>query len=237
VTAASTARSFRSKLAALAAAGLSLALLAGCAAGPALDPQVSPTTSLTREETSAPSSEPTNTPTTEAVVETETAEPLVLPTCEEMNPMLTSMHDGARQNTNMEAVITEVNLDHFHEIAGPTAATAMAAATQVRGCWYPIYPDGHQPSEWIAELSKADQQPLIDALSSDPSITDVSSAGATAFTYDVNREETHDTIMVTYIFIGSAWIIDYNGVEHATVTPDVINRLTQPLKDLNPSLA
>jgi hypothetical protein len=40
----------------------------------------------------------------------------------------------------------------------------------VRGCVFPLYPDGNQPMEWVVELAQEDQLPLIEALRADPDV-------------------------------------------------------------------
>lgn len=195
-------------------------LLAGCAGSDT--PQAATTSTASANSTeAAPSTPPTDAAaaTPDAPVETATDAPLTLPTCEQMNPMLVTMHEDFASSANDITPMSEINLDYFNQYAGPTAQTAMESATQVRGCLFNIYFDGQQPRNWNAELSPEAQQPLISALRADPGITEVAHDEAIAFTYDIEEglddPNVHPKItMVTYIFIGSAWIIDFDGVEN-----------------------
>jgi hypothetical protein len=105
----------------------------------------------------------------------------------------------------------------------------------VRGCVFPLYPDGNQPMEWVVELAQEDQLPLIEALRADPDVFEANTSEALAFSYDVTDDGGH-TVMVPYVFLGDAWIIDLDGVKFGVLTASAVRNLITSVTKQNPDV-
>ena len=189
--------------------GISLSLrLAGCSSNGS-------------PEASAPSA--TEEAPAETSSETEPAEavPLEIPDCETLNPFLYEQ-SLAFQNENPSAAgQSEADLEWFDEFAGDSAKTAMDAAEQVQGCQYPVHIE-MSAFEWVAEISSEDQAPFIEELRADPEILEANTSEALAFTYDVAENDMGDVVMVSYVFAGNTWVIDFNGIKYGVLTASAV---------------
>ncbi|QIM15168.1 LppP/LprE family lipoprotein [Leucobacter insecticola] len=105
------------------------------------------------------------------------------------------------------ATVKETGLDSFLSQAGPIAREAMAKAVAVKGCSFNVY-FTNGLSEWVAEVSQADQVPLIAGLR-ESDYVESQLGEALRFNYteegDPNAFLKIDTHF-TYIFIGDIWI-------------------------------
>lgn len=163
-------------------------------------------------------------------------EPLKIPGCDAMNPNLQWWHEESAPKYPAMDPIGQVGLEQFEMYAGPTAQEAMNNAIQYRGCYYPLHLE-LAAFEWIAELPAPDQARLVDALSSDPSITSYVFGDALAFQYRVVLEYgVRDEIQITYVFVGDAWITVFDGLPAGELGISDLEDLLEPILEANPTL-
>jgi len=162
----------------------------GCAGGAA--PETTPTTS-------APAPEPSEEP-----------RKIALPDCETMNATIAGESD-AFYELQGEAGVTAhrgaVDLSIFEEYAGPSAREAMAQATQVGGCTWPVHYH-NVVTQYVAELPQATRDELVAALR-ESDFVESTTGPALRFDYTEYGEPSPVAtidIDYTYLFVDDVWI-------------------------------
>lgn len=183
-------------------AGLCLAALlavAGCSDAGAAD-------SGEPSRTSAPTAPSPETPTADPE-----PQPVVLPDCESMNATIQGESDEfyALANTGggVSAHRGEVDTTIFNDSVGPVARNAMAEATQLRGCTWPV--QYHNiVTQYVAEIPSETRETLIAELRD--SLYLESTAGP-ALRFDHTEHGDPEALItidtnITYLFLGEIWI-------------------------------
>lgn len=176
-----------------------LLALAGCTSGDA--PVETGSTGGTTSTTSTATTPP---PTTEP-----TPAPITLPACEAMNATIQDESDAfyaLQGDAGVTAHRGEVDLTIFNDTVGPVAQQAMAQATQVRGCTWPVHYH-NIVTQYVAEIPDGVQDELVAELRASAYVE--STFGLVPrFDHSEAEETTIGTFTttITYLFVGDAWI-------------------------------
>ena len=168
----------------------------GCAGGETPE-ETTPTTSAPAPTSSAPAPEPSEEP-----------QAIVLPDCERMNATITGESDAFYElqgDAGVTAHRGAVDLSVFEQYAGPSAREAMAQATQVQGCTWPVHYH-NVVTQYVAELPAVARDGLVVALRESDF---VESAMGPTLRFDYTEpSDSPFTVAIdyTYLFIDEVWI-------------------------------
>lgn len=196
-------RETRSTAAALTWGAVALLALTGCTGGQAPDGSGT-TNGTTSTQTGSPST-PAPTQTTEPA-----PAPIALPECEAMNATIQGESDAfyaLQGDAGVTAHRGEVDLTIFDETVGPAAREAMAQATQVRGCTWPVHYH-NVVTQYTAQIPEAARDALIAALRES---VYVESTEGPAIRFDHTEPGEPSPVVtidtdIAYLFVGDAWI-------------------------------
>lgn len=150
---------------------------------------------------------PTTTPTTEP------AAPIVLPSCEALNPPEAEIDAAAR------ARYAEMEFDPFSETTefqkfpdwyGPEAVNALSSAVQARECVYVRNMETFLATA-VMELRDADKDAFLEKLRADSDFAESTVDGATVFVWHQVSNEGHwGESNTVHAFIGNAWYASFS---------------------------
>lgn len=141
---------------------------------------------------------------------------LAIPDCPAMNPAAEALADKfyALATAGVTAPRGSTDLQGFNDAVGPSARAAMAKATRVEGCTWPVsYHD--VITQYIAQLGDADRAALIASLRASDYI-ESSLNGHPRFDYRVEFSGGY-SMTITYVFVADAWLVLFGGYDGSVV--------------------
>lgn len=152
------------------------------------------------------STKPTTTPTTEP------AAPIVLPSCEALNPQEAAIDAEARARyaeMEFDPLSDVTDFDKFSVWFGPAAVDALSNAVQSRECVYVRNVETFLATEMM-ELRDTDKGALIEKLRADSDFVESTVDGATVFTWHQVSNEGHwGESNTVHAFIGNVWYASF----------------------------
>lgn len=144
---------------------------------------------------------------TETPTASKTAGTLTMPGCDVMNKVAKAESDANTAGLTLTPPQGPIGLSPFSEVAGPAARAAMAEATEVVGCYYPVSMH-NAVFQWVVEIPKAKYQALVETMRTDSFYSETTVGGITVFSYTVSEETMIGTMRTNYAygFIGDVWI-------------------------------